>query len=117
MDVNIYDDTVLAKCTEFAVYCAQNHAVTDVPHANTVVISKVEPLKKKYTELFGSQPSVATIVKVVTSGCIVEVGPGLYVHNMALSMPVWVNRLLDHLGIEIELIEICGIRKTPAWRM
>lgn len=89
-----------AKVAAFAAHCARTiHLLGEPPVAEYIQMTEIDPLKAKYRQLFGREPSGATIVRIVARDCLHELGDGWAAHIM-LQPPDFLLKAIEICGVE-----------------
>ena len=88
-----------AKVAAFAAFCIRTITLRgEAPVAEYIKTTEIDPIKARYRQLFGREPSGATVVRIVARDCLHELGDGWAAHIMV--------KVPDYL---LKAIEICGV--------
>ena len=92
----------LDQMAAFAHHCQRYHQIGKTSDSNYVVMNEVEPLKKKYRDIFGEEISGALICKIVSRGLYHELPDGWAMAVAVIEVPDYLKKTIEYCGIESE---------------
>jgi len=113
------------KVAAFAAWCARSIRVHgDPPAAEYIEQTEIGPIKTCYRNIFGHDPSGATVVRIVSREYIHEVGDGWAAHIMC-EPPDYLVKAIELCGVETEVRQakdVLGCNAPPntairVWRL
>ena len=107
--MEVMDPNMESKIAEFSAWLARHaeafprdtfHAYWDAERVNAM---EIQPIKKKYTEVFGYEPSGNTVFRMVSREYLHVLPNGWAMHPMGPKIPDFLTHAIQLLGVETKM--------------
>jgi hypothetical protein len=105
------DPDLEKKIAEFTAFCVCKVNALDQPEALFLEDTEIKPIIEAHRRIFGTDPSGATVVRIVGRDQLKEAGDRMFIHS-CIEFPPYLLKAISLCGVETKILK--G-REVPNW--
>lgn len=98
------DPDLEKKIAEFAAFCVCQVNALGQPEALFIEDTEIKPIIEAHRRIFGTDPSGATIVRIVGRNQLKEAANGMFIHS-CIEFPPFLLKTISLCGVETKILK------------